>query len=190
MNEIIINRILLFVLVICLINVVIFLFVPISSYTLSFPLSLEEPWRIFTFQFFHIDILHLLENVVGFIFVALIATELEISFKEFSFTYLLATFAVILPLMFFYPNATVAGNSTGIYGLLALCLIKSRKLVSIKITIPIIIALIFSLSILNFILCDMCFLYFFKGEFLHFSGFLVGITLSFMLKEKPKLFKV
>jgi hypothetical protein len=32
----------------------------------------------------------------------------------------------------------------------------------------------------------MCFLTFFEGEFFHFSGFLTGITLSFMPKAKAK----
>jgi hypothetical protein len=32
----------------------------------------------------------------------------------------------------------------------------------------------------------MCFLTFFEGEFFHFSGFLTGITLSFMPKAKTK----
>jgi len=180
------NKILLFVLVICLVNVLIFFFVPSSSFTFNIELFLSEPWRILTFQFFHVDVFHLLENVIGFIFIALIARELEIDFKNFLLVYYLAVFIVVLPIAVAFPLATVAGNSTGIYGILALCLIKSRKLVSAKITIPLIAAFIFSFSIVNFILCGMCFLTFFKCEFFHFSGFVTGITLSFMPKAKPK----
>jgi membrane associated rhomboid family serine protease len=180
------NKILLFALVICLVNVLVFLLIPSSSFTFNLNLFLREPWRLFTFQFFHVDILHLLENVVGFIFIVFIATELEIDFKNFLLTYFLAVFVVFLPIMLVFPLATVAGNSTGIYGILALCLIKARKLISAKITMPLIAAFIFSLSIINFILCGMCFVTFFKGEFFHFSGFLIGMTLSFMPKAKPK----
>lgn len=182
------DRILLFVLVICLVNIFIFLFMPNSShYTFNLDSSLREPWRLFTFQLFHINIFHLLENVIGFIFIALIAIELEIDFKEFLFIYSLVTFIVILPILFVFPFDIVAGNSTGIYGVLALCLIKARKIVSLKITLPLVVISIFSLSILNFILYST-FMSFFKVDFFHFIGFLSGISLSLITKAKPKIF--
>ena len=180
------DRILLFVLVICLVNFLVFLFVPNSSpYTFNLDSFLREPWRLFTFQFFHINIFHLLENAVGFIFIALIAIELEINFKNFLFIYSLATFIVILPLLLVFPFDIVAGNSTGIYGVLALCLIKARKLVSLKITLPLVVISIFSLSIFNFILRST-FVPLFKGEFFHFIGFFSGIALSLIPKAKAK----
>lgn len=180
------NKILLFAALICLVNFIVFLLVPSSSYTFNLDLFSEEPWRFLTFQFFHVDNFHLIENIIGFIFISLIAMELDIDFKSFFLAYLLSVFIVVLPIAFFFPLATVAGNSTGIYGILALCLIKSRKLVSTKITLPLIIVFMFSLSIANFIRCGMCFVDFFKGEFFHFSGFLLGIFISFMPKAKPK----
>ena len=180
------NKILLFVLVICLVNVLVFLLIPSSSFTFNLNLFLREPWRILTFQFFHVDIFHLLENVVGLMFIAFIAIELDVDFKSFLSVYLLSVFVVFLPIILVFPLATVAGNSTGIYGVLAFCIIKARKLISAKITIPLLTALIFSFSILNFILCGMCFLTYFKGEFFHFYGFLTGIALSFMPAPKPK----
>lgn len=186
MNKTLSNRILLFAVLICIVNVFVFFFVSSSSYTLNLPLSLNEPWRFFTFQFFHVDIFHLLENLMGLIFVAFVAIELNIDLKSFLFVYLLSVFVVLLPIALVFPLATVAGNSTGIYGILALCLIKARKLVPSKITLPLIIVFMFSFCILNFILCGMCFLPFFKGEFFHFSGFLAGMTLSFMPPPKPK----
>lgn len=180
------NKILLFALLICAVNILVFFFIPDSSFTFNLDLFLKEPWRILTFQFFHVDALHLIENVVGLAFIAFIALELNIDFKGFLLTYVLAVFAVVLPISLVFPLATVAGNSTGIYGVLALCLLKSRKLISTKITMPLIVAFMFSLSIVNFILCGLCFIDFFKGEFFHFSGFLSGIGLSFMPKAKPK----
>ena len=178
------NKILFFVVVICLVDIFIFLFVPDSSlYTFSLDSFLREPWRLFTFQFFHINIFHLLENAIGFIFIALIATELEIDLKSFLFIYFLATFIVILPILYVFPHEIVAGGSTGIYGVLALCLIKARKLISLKITLPVVIISIFSLSIFNFILCDMCFVPFFKTEFFHLIGFISGVTLSIEPRE-------
>jgi len=186
MNKIVFNKILLFAALICLVNVIVFFFVPSSYYTFNLSLSLTEPWRFFTFQFFHVDVFHLLENMAGLIFVAFIAIELDVDFKSFLSVYLLSVFVVFLPVILVFPLATVAGNSTGIYGILALCLIKSRKLISSKITMPLLTALIFSFSILNFILCGMCFLTYFKGEFFHFAGFTVGILANFLPTPKPK----
>jgi len=180
------NKILLFVLIICLVNVLVFLLIPSSSFTFNLNLFLREPWRILTFQFFHVDIFHLLENVVGLMFIAFIAIELDVDFKSFLSVYLLSVFVVFLPIILVFPLSTVAGNSTGIYGVLALCLIKSRKLISSKITVPLLTALIFSFSILNFILCGMCFLTYFKGELFHFVGFTVGILANFLPTPKPK----
>ncbi len=180
------SKILLFVVLICLVNLFAFLLVPSFSYTFNLESFSKEPWRFLTFQFFHVDIFHLIENIIGFIFISLIAIELSIDFKSFFLTYILSVFIVVLPIAVFFPLATVAGNSTGIYGILALSLIKSRKLVSTKITLPLILAFMFSLSITNFIQCGMCFIDFFKGEFFHFSGFLLGIFITFMPKAKPK----
>jgi membrane associated rhomboid family serine protease len=186
MNRLLGNKILLFSVAVCIINALMFLYIDKSDYTFNLSLAASQPWRFITFQFFHVDIVHLMENVIGLLFVALIATELDIKFGSFLKVYLLSIFAVFLPISIVFPMAIVAGNSTGLYGLLALCLIKARKFVSSKVTLPIIVVLIFSMSALNLFLCGMCFLDFFQGEFFHFSGFLAGIGMSFMPAAKPR----
>jgi membrane associated rhomboid family serine protease len=186
MNDIVTNRILLFSILICIINVIAFFFVPSIGYTLNLSISFSEPWRFFTFQFFHVDMLHLMENLIGMMFMALIAIELGIDFRSFSSVYFLSVFVVILPIIALFPLATVAGNSTGIYGLLALCLIKARKLLSAKITVPVLFFFIFASSIVNFFQCGLCFVQFFNGEVFHFTGFLTGIALSLAKVAKSK----
>jgi membrane associated rhomboid family serine protease len=186
MSSIATNRILLFALLICIVNIMVFTFVPSSEYTFNLYLASSQPWRFLTFQFFHVDIYHLLENVIGLLFIAMVAIELSIDFKLFLPVYALSVFAVFLPMAIAFPLATVAGNSTGVYGVLALCLIKARKLVSSKITIPIIFAFMFSASITNFALCGMCFLNFISGEIFHMAGFVAGAFASFMRVSAPK----
>jgi membrane associated rhomboid family serine protease len=185
MNDIISNKILLFALLICSINIMLFFLVPSFGYTLNLSQSLSEPWRFLTFQFFHVDIIHLLENVIGMLFIALIAIELNIDFKSFFMVYFISVFIVILPITVFFPMSTVAGNSTGVYGLFALCLVKARKLIPSKITVPIMFLFIFSNSIFNYTQCGYCFLQFFSGEMFHLTGFLAGMTLT-LANSKPK----
>ena len=176
-----INKIILFILIISFINIFLFFVVPDSSiFTLNIKNLLAEPWRIFTFQFFHVSLIHLIENVIGFVFVAFFAMEFYIDFKDFLIVYFLSVFIVITPMIFLFPDISVAGNSTGIYGILALSLIKGRKLISEKITIPLTLVFIFSLSAINFISCGICYEKFFKSEFLHFVGFISGMIISFM----------
>jgi membrane associated rhomboid family serine protease len=186
MSNVINSRILLFVALVCTVNAFVFFYIPSSDYTFNLNLALSEPWRFFTFQFVHVDMYHLLENVIGLAFIALVAIELDINFKEFFPVYILSIFIVILPITVAFPLATVAGNSTGIYGLLALCLIKARRLVSSKITLPVILVFMFSTSISNLVQCGSCFLQFFEGEVFHLSGFLAGMLLSFTAKNRPK----
>jgi membrane associated rhomboid family serine protease len=186
MSSIATNRILLFTLLICIANIMVFMLVPSAEYTFSLYSALSQPWRFFTFQFFHVDMYHLLENVIGMLFIAMVAIELNVSFKLFLPVYFLSVFAVFLPMTMAFPLSTVSGNSTGVYGVLALCLVKARKLIPSKITIPIVFAFMFSASVLNFALCGMCFLNFVGGEIFHTSGFLAGMLVSFMPASKPK----
>jgi len=82
-----------------------------------------------------------------------------------------------------FSDVTVAGNSTGIYGVLALSLLRGRKLISGKITIPLVFVSIFLLSIVSFISCGICYEKFFKSEFFHFFSFVYGTLTSYSLLE-------
>ena len=178
MNGLISSKILWFSILICTVNIIVFFLVPSQAFTLNLSLAYSEPWRLITFQFFHVSLSHLMENVIGMAFIAAIALELGIDFRRFFLVYIISVFVVILPIAAFFPLSTVAGNSTGVYGLLALCLVKARRLVSAKITIPIMFLFIFSNSILNYAQCGYCFVQFFNGELFHLSGFLAGMILA------------
>lgn len=182
-----VNNILIFVLIISLVNISLFFLVPDSSiFTLDISKLSTEPWRILTFQFFHLNLMHLVENIIGFVLVVILAVELEIDFKSFLTAYFLSIFVIVVVTMILFPDVSVAGNSTGIYGILALSLVKGRKLISEKIAIPLVVIFIFSLSILNFVSCGTCYEKFFKSDFFHFIGLLTGLSVSLIPKPRAK----
>jgi membrane associated rhomboid family serine protease len=162
----------------------------LESYDFSLGLLRNEPWRFVTFQFVHLNSLHLIENVVGLLVVGILAAELDVDFRKFLMVYVLSVFIVVAAMALFYPSAVVAGNSTGIYGLLALCAIRSRKLVPLKLSLPLFLFFIFSMSIMSMFSCGMCIPSFLKGEVFHFSGFTAGIALGMSQGIRKRLFTV
>jgi len=178
-------KILLFVVLICVINALVFVFFDSDLFMLT-QKAFNQPWRFLTFQFCHLNQMHLMENIIGFLLVGFIAMEINADIGRFSVAYFASVFIVIPFVFLLSSEGPVAGNSTGIYGVLSMTLIKSRKLVPLKITIPLFILLIFSMSSLNFLRCGMCFEEYFESEFYHFMGFVSGAIVSFVSIKKPK----
>lgn len=180
------NKILLFVIVVCFVNVLLFFIISNSSaYMFNFKDFIKKPWTFFTFQFFHPETIDLIGNVVGLVFVGLIAIELGVNFKNFLVAYFLSIFLVVIPMLTAFPDVTVAGNSMGIYGVLALSLLTGRKLISERITMPLILFFIFSVTIANFIYSGIWYEKFFRTDFFHFFGFIFGGSI-YILSSKTK----
>ncbi len=179
-------KLLAFVLLVCAINSSFFLFLSdITPFMLTKNI-INLPWSLITFQFCHLSQMHLVENIIGFVLVGFIATELNLNLKEFSFAYFAAVF-VVIPLIFLLPyNDPIAGNSSGIYGVLSLVLLKSRKLIPLKLILPLFTLFMFSSSILDFVGYDPCNERCFQGEFYHFMGFVSGAVVSSIPTRKPK----
>lgn len=185
------SKVILFVVIILMLNVFIFFTLPFRDlFILDQHLVMEQPWRLITFSFYHFNEIHLIENIIGFLLVGFIAMELNIGLKSFVIIYL-ASIILIIPLAFIvFPNDPVAGNSTGIYGLLSLCLIQGRKLIPLKISIPLFVPSIFIGTITNFYVCNSCIAKYSMSEFYHFAGFLTGVGLSFWpVKQKKYLLR-
>lgn len=182
-------RILIMVAAICVINASAFMFLPdLNLFMLTLNAS-NEPWRFLTFQFCHLSQMHLIENIIGFLLVGFIATEINADLGRFSAAYFASVFVVIPFIFLLSSEGPVAGNSSGIYGALSMVLVKSRKLISLKITLPLFILLMFSMSIMNFLRCDMCFEKYFESEFYHFIGFVSGaIVSSVSIKKQKRIF--
>ncbi len=179
-------KILLFVVLICVINVLVFVLLSDLGLFMLTREAFDQPWRFLTFHFCHLSQTHLVENVIGFLLVGFIATEINADIGRFVVAYFAAVFIVIPFVFLLSSEGPVAGNSTGIYGVLSMALVKSKKLVPLKITLPLFILLIFSMSTVNFLRCGMCFEKYFESEFYHFIGFVSGAIVSFVSIRRPK----
>lgn len=181
------NKIFLFVTVVISVNTLLFILVPDSSiFMFNLNNFVKEPWRYLTFQFFHVNVMHLVENIIGLLFLGFLARELDINFKTFLIVYFVSLFMIPIPLSILFPQSTVTGNSTAIFGVLGLTLIKGRKLIPHKISIPLFLFIIFSFSILKFVSCGPCYEEFFKSDVFHFFGFTCGTIMSFVSAPKRK----
>jgi membrane associated rhomboid family serine protease len=181
------EKILMFVFAIVAINILVFFAIP-NSKVFMFDLddAIKEPWIFITFQFFHANLTHLVENIIGLVFVGFLSRELSVSFKSFVLVYFVSIFVVPLPLALLFPEATVTGNSMGIFGVLGLALVKGRKLIPQYVSIPMFLFMIFSLTILNFISCGQCYQSFLESDVFHFFGFVVGIIFSMLPAARNK----
>jgi len=171
------NKILLFVAAIAAINVLFFFG---SPEPLSCSISTADPANLFFFQFSHFDMLHLMENLLGLMFTAALAIELDMKADDFILAYFVGIFAA-LPLLLVFPGAAIAGNSTGIFGALAASLFKARKMVSLYVTYPLAVVFIFSISLTalasgSFVLSAL------KADLFHFAGFLAGAAISIKMR--------
>jgi membrane associated rhomboid family serine protease len=177
-------KILAFVVVVCFINASAFFLLPSEGFMLTKDL-LAQPERVLTFQFFHVNQMHLIENIVGLLIVGFIATEISVSMRDFLLAYYSSIF-IVVPLAFIiasdYP---LGGNSTGIYGVLALALLRSRKLIPLKVSIPVFGLMIFPSTLANLAKYDFYSNRVLQSEFYHFAGFLAGIAASsFSIKKR------
>lgn len=181
------NRIIPFTFAVILINIVAFFTLSSDLFALSF--DNFQLYQILTYQFMHFSLMHLVENIIGLVLVAGIAVELDMKFENFLLVYLLAVF-VAVPVLMFFPGAAIAGNSTGIYGVLAATLAKAKNFVPQKITLPLFTAFIFSMSILNFFMCGpLCVSKVVKTDIFHFSGFTSGVMARLRGKKSKRILR-
>lgn len=136
-----------------------------------------EWWRLFTYQFVHLNELHLFENVVSLAILGLIAAELNAKWDELSIIYIVSGILAIFP-VFIISQFTALGASTAIYGGFGFL---SQELEQFKIK-PIYILLgltflIFFRGILSLIDCGFCdnSIFLLRQAGAHFSGLLIGV---------------
>ncbi len=179
------DKIIIFVLGVCVINTVVYYIFPYPELLiLNKEKCINQPWRFITYQFQHTSQKHLFENIIGLFLVGFIARDIDISFNNFVLTYFISIFVVIPFVLFVFPTNTVAGNSTGIYGILSFSLIKGRRFVPLRITLPLFTLIIFLSPILNFINAGKMIIKQFQSSLYHFIGFISGIILYHLPKKK------
>lgn len=89
-------------------------------------ISQGEFWRFLTYPFDHIDMSHLLKNLIGLIIITAGVIELKTKFSDFSSVYILAGFLAVLPLWFIL-QFTALGASVAIYAIFGLIALESKK---------------------------------------------------------------
>jgi membrane associated rhomboid family serine protease len=177
-------KILAFVVIVCIINVSAFFLLPSAQFMLTKDF-VSQPERILTFQFFHVNQMHLIENIVGLLIVGFIATEINLSMRDFLFAYYLSIFIVVPLALLIASDYPLGGNSTGIYGVLALSLFRSRKLIPLKVSMPVFTLMIFPSTLANLTKYDFYSNKILQSEFYHFAGFLAGLAVSsFSIKKR------
>ena len=88
--------------------------------------SSGDLWLFLTYPFVHMDVGHLLKNLIGLALVTVGIIELKTRFSDFSSIYLLAGFLAVLPIWFII-QFTALGASVAIYSIFGLIAIESKK---------------------------------------------------------------
>ncbi|MCK4492297.1 MAG: rhomboid family intramembrane serine protease [Candidatus Altiarchaeales archaeon] len=179
-------KILGFVIITCAINASVFTLLSSPESLMLTKDAINQPWRLLTFQFCHISQMHLTENIIGFILIGLIATEIDMNIKDFLLAYYASVFIVIPFILLLAAEYAMAGNSTGIYGALSMTFIKIRKLIPLKVTIPLSALFIFPTTITDLIGEYPHAENYLQSEFYHLIGFVSGAITPLVSIKKPK----
>jgi membrane associated rhomboid family serine protease len=170
---------LLFAAILSIIYVILFI---IPNHVESFALIPQkikegELWRFGTYQFVHLNIGHLLKNLIGLLIITAGIIELKTRFSDFSSIYLTAGFLGVLPLWFLI-QFTALGASVAIYSIFGLIALETKKY---EIKEWHIIALLIGTIFIEAILAGTSASVF--SALSHFSGLLFGIF-SFIFAKR------
>ena len=166
-------------------NSLIFFIIPNSSSLFAFSgqtFFSGEIWRLITFPFAHVNLGHLLENIVALSLTTLLAFELGLKGNDFFCCFILSGILIALPEGLLFPSLLIAGSSLGIYAVLGSLSIKGSNFISKYVLVPILGSSIFFKHIFDMII---------HPEYIttqtsiqsafHFSGFLAGIFVFHLL---------
>jgi rhomboid protease GluP len=131
-------------------------------------------WQLFTSMFVHVNLPHLILNMLFFLILGLRSEEL---FKggEFLFIYLVSGFAGNL-LTLLLPDVVSAGASGAIFGVFGASVIYTRKAFGM----PIFTALVYSFLFLIFSVSEGV------NLFAHLGGLVAGLVLGYFLAKSRK----
>ncbi len=135
-----------------------------------------EFWRLFTFSFVHLNINHLIGNVIAFIVTAMLTFEVGLKSEYFILLFFSSALVIALIEGMFLPTLIIAGASLGIYSILGGVSLAGKELISIYLFAPLVLFSIFLTSL-------------FSGNndffdaFFHFFGFMFGLITYFAIKR-------
>jgi rhomboid protease GluP len=127
-------------------------------------------WQLFTSMFVHVNIIHLLGNMLFLLIFGLRAEEL-FSLKEYLLIYFLSGLAGNLLTLLFGPNMISAGASGAIFGMFGACIIYFRRAIG--------------QSIISALMYAFFLLMISSGPdvnvFAHLGGLVVGLLIGYVL---------
>ena len=135
-------------------------------------------YRFITYSLTHLNGRHLIENLIGALIIAIIATELKIEWGYFIAVYLAAGFLAVLPVWIVWQFIAL-GASTAIAGGFGLVSRETPKYnLNSRFVITIVVLFIFTGTILNFFSMDRSasLAINLRQDVSHFAGFLFGIA--------------
>ncbi|MBD3355228.1 rhomboid family intramembrane serine protease [Candidatus Woesearchaeota archaeon] len=180
--------------ILLVVYIFVFFFVPESTEKLALnPEKTDEAWRFGTYQFAHLNLKHLMENLIGFSLLAVIAFELKTFFSDFSSAYLSSGLLSVLPMWLISPF-TALGASNAIFGGFGLISRETKKYkINGWLIILLLTGLIFIKTIVNYFSFGAGseeFAFAFKQGLAHFSGLMFGAGFFYIIKwARPILTK-
>lgn len=146
-----------------------------------------EVWRILTFNFIHIDMVHLIGNMIALIITVVLAYELDLSGYDFVIIFLLSGVIISLIEALILPYVIIAGASLGIYAVLGAVTLKGKKFMP---QYYFIILVLFSVLLNYLFTCANCF----SSSMLlqaifHLGGFFIGIGIYSLIDYERKELK-
>lgn len=140
-----------------------------------------QVWRLITYPFAHVNLMHLIENIIALSITALLAYELELKGKQFIIVFSLSGIIIALAEAFLFPTLLIAGLSVGIYALLGSLSIKRSNFISRSVLMPLV-----GLSVFLKYLFSMFDKELLSSSLFHFSGFITGMGIFYLLIKLKK----
>jgi membrane associated rhomboid family serine protease len=165
-----------------------FFFVPSSLSILSFSGKTffgGEVWRLATYPFAHVNLMHLIENIIALLTTVSLAYEFGLRGKEFITVFLLSGIVIALAEAFLFPVIIIAGLSLGIYAVLGSLSIKGSNFIPKYILIPLLGISVFLKYLFTGVSKESL-----QQSLFHFAGFVSGIAVFYLLIKTRKKKKI
>jgi len=147
-----------------------------------------EIWRIITFNFVHVDMTHLIGNLIALIITLILAYELELSGIDFLFVFFVSGIIIALIESLILPYVMIAGASLGIYAVLGAITLKGKKFMP---QYYFIILILFSVLMNYMFTCKDCLnTSMLLQAIFHLCGFFIGLGIYSLILYEKKIHKI
>ena len=176
------NNIIVYALMFSLASLISFFFIPNSQWLMAFSGNLfyknMEFWRIISFPFIHVDLTHLLQNIVAIGVITFLAYEINLKAAIYIGSFFTASIIIALITGVALPALIIAGLSMGIYSIIGTISIEGSNFVPKKILIP-----LFAMAALIEPALHISDITVLKSSLFHIFGYIFGIAFIIAAKK-------